>query len=243
MPIQVKWGFPDLLPPAFTKQRILSANNENGSYNLVKEIDIFEKGSNVPTSNFLDINGNRDRFYIVRFYDPVATVEFDDFNLGFFPPTPREKRLILWLDSWTPEVMKEELTDFDKGQSIRYSLNRYNLVPAFTNFTIDTLPQLDEQFIITGAKVWLIYLKYLKLSIRDFEYSDMGFTLRIDRGKAMKEAIDNLNHLYMEEIKPAKWRFTPQGFGLGSVFLPTSLGAQISRSALNILDIFQALGR
>lgn len=241
MSVRIQWFFPDLLPPNFSKQRLLRATSENGSYTLVKEFDIFSNG--VPVPNFEDINGNRNQFYQVRFFDPVAKVEFDDFVLGFFQPTPREKRFRLWIDEWLPEVFRPGLSDFHIGQAVRYSLNQYNLVPAFTNFSIDSLPEFDEQFIILGTKVWLIYLRYLNLSIRDFSYSDMGLSLNIDRGSKMKQAVDDLNKMYMDYIKPAKWRFTPQGIGLGSVYLPISLGAQISRNALSVLDIFSSIGR
>lgn len=241
MSIQVQWHFPFDLPVNFTKQRILRSGQENGSYNIVREIDVFS--NSIPVSNFIDPTGNPQSFYIVKFYDPNSKLEFNDFVLGFFPPTPREKRFRIWLDEWAPEVMKPELTDFVVGQSIRYSINTYNLIPAFTNFNISSLPEADEQFIIVGAKVWLIYLKYLKLSIRDFSYSDMGLTLNIDRGTKMNQALEQLNKMYSEFVKPAKWRYTPQGVGLGSVYLPVSMGAQISRGALNILDIFNAMGR
>ena len=242
MSVQVKWDFPFDLPPNFTRQRILSSGQENGAYSIKNEIDVFS--GTIPVRTFLDPTGDRRGFYQVRFFDPIAQVEYEDFTLGFFPPTPREKRFFMWIrDGWAPEIMKPELNDFVMGQAVRFSLNQYNVIPAFTNFNIDNLPEFDEQFVIAGAKIWLIYLKYLKLSIRDFSYSDMGLTLNIERGPKMKQAIEDLNKLFMDFVRPAKWRYTPQGVGIGSVYLPVSLGAQISRGALNILDIFNSIGR
>jgi hypothetical protein len=59
----------------------------------------------------------------------------------------------------------------------------------------------------------------------------------------MNQALEQLNKMYSEFVVKAKWRFTPQGIGLGSVYLPVSMGTQISRGALNILDIFNSIGR
>lgn len=240
--VDVKWVPPMTLPPAFTKSRIFRSTQENGQYQVIAEIDTIVNG--VPVTKFSDVNGSRDNnFYLVRFFDPTGNVEFEDFVLGFFFPTPREKRLRNWIVDFLPSVIKDEVSDENIGQALRYSVNTYNLIPAFTNFTIETLPELDEPFVTLGAQVWLIYLKYLRLGIRDFAYSDMGLSLTIDRGPKMKAAIDDLNKMYFEIVRPAKWRYTPQGLGLGTVPIPVSLGGNLNRGLLNILDVVSVFGR
>jgi len=239
---EVQWVPPCTLGPEYTKSRILRSNQENGDYRLVGEIDGIVNNSAI--TKFVDPTGDRrNHFYIVRFVDPATLAEMNDYVLGFFPPTPREKRLRNWIVDFLPLVMKEEITDENIVQAIRYSIYLYNNIPAFTCFTVDTLPLCDEPFIILGAQVWLLYLKYLNLSIRDFSYSDMGLSLNIDRGAKMKQAIDDLNKQYLEYVRPAKWKYTPQGVGLGTVPLPISLGGNLNRGLLNVLDLLNSFGR
>jgi hypothetical protein len=240
--VQVQWVVPCTLGPTYTKTRILRATQENGDYSLVGEIDGIVNQTAI--TNFTDPTGDRRyHFYIAKFYDPIANAELNAYALGFYPPSPREKRWRDWITDFLPPVMRDEVSDEDIGQAIRYSINMYNLIPAFTSFTVDTLPQFDEPFVILGAQVWLLYLKYLNLSIRDFGYSDMGLSLNIDRGAKINQAIETLNKQYLELARPAKWRFTPQGIGLGTVPLPISLGGNLNRGLLNVLDIFNAFGR
>ena len=240
---EVRWETPELVDTKiFDKARILRSGAETGTFTLIKEIEsVTADGSN--EFRFTDAAGSRTLFYQVRFFDSTKKVEFPDFALGFFPLNQRERRFVTYILGWLPDILKPDVSEFEISFSIQLALNAFNVTPPETRFTIDSFPKNYEQFLISGAQINLAMQKYLKLSIRDFNYSDMGLSLNIDRGTKISKAAEDIGRIYGQTLAMAKWNFTNQGVGLGTVPLPISLGGQISRSLLNVLDIFTALGR
>ena len=239
--IEIRWVPTPDLPAAFTKTRIeRSSGGEQGPYQVIAEIDSIQNGSTV--TQFVDFNGDRNRFYIVRFYDPVAK-QATDFVLGYFPLTPREKRLVDYVMDWVPEILKPDLSEESISLSFRMAINSFNVHPPETNFTIDNFPANYEQYLIMGAQINLAMLKFLKLGIRDFSYGDMGFSLNIDRGTKIAKAAEDIGKTYFQTIAMVKWNFISQGVGLGSIPLPVSVGASLNRGMLNVLDIMTQLSR
>jgi hypothetical protein len=238
--IEVRWApIPDL-PASFTKTRIERGGGEQGPYQRIAEIDSIQNGQTV--TQFIDPTGSRSGFYIIRFYDPPANQE-TDFVLGFFPLTPREKRLIGYVTEWIPDVIKPDLSEETIHLAFRLSIKSFNVHPPETNFTIDSFPSNYEQYLIAGAQVNLAMLKYLKFGIRDFSYGDMGFSLNIDRGAKIAKAAEDIGRIYSETVAMAKWNFISQGVGLGSLPLPISVGASLNRGLLNVLDVMTQLSR
>ena len=140
-------------------------------------------------------------------------------------------------------MLKPDLNDFDVITALRWAVNDFNVANPETDFTIDGFPPNYEQFIITGAELWILHQKFLKVAIRDFLYSDMGLSLTVDRGAKIKDAQQDLMASYNSLIAQAKFNFISQGVGLGTVPLPISVGGSLNRGVLNILDIFNSMGR
>ena len=239
--IEVRWiPIPDL-PPSFTKTRIERSGNEQGPYIRIAEIPLLDTNGN-PITQYVDANGNRKGFYLIRAYDPTANQE-TDFILGFFALSPREQRLVSYVMDWVPDVLKPDLSEQSVNTAFRFAINSFNVHPPETNFSIDNFPPNYEQYLVAGAQVNLALLKFLKLGIRDFSYNDMGFSLNIDRGTKIAKAADDIGKIYYQTIAMAKWNFISQGLGLGSLPLPISVGASLNRGLLNVLDLMNQLSR
>ena len=228
------------LPSTFTKTRI-ERGPEAGPFTKVGEVDLVGPDGNSVTQWF-DDTGNRGHTYLVRGFDPTSNIE-TDFILGYFALTPKEFRLINYVKNWVPEVLVNDLTDQTISQAFTFAINSFNVHPPLTDFTINNFPRSYEQFLIMGAQINIALLKYLKLSIRDFSYNDMGFSLNIDRGTKMSKAAEEIGRIYHETLPLAKWNLTPMGIGLGTLPLPISVGASLSRGLLNVLDIMTQMSR
>ena len=241
MSVEVRWQPPDDLSAAYIKTRIERGSVEQGPYNQIHELDTYDVSNDIVTS-WVDMNGVRTLYYVVRFYDPIAS-KTTDFVIGYFPFTPRETRLVDYVKNWVPDILVPDLNDQAYSLAFRFSLNSFNVHPPETSYTIDTFPMNYEHFLIMGAQVNLAMLKYLKLGVRDFSYGDMGFSLNIDRGTKITKAAEDIGKIYQGTIAMAKWNFTSMGVGLGSMPLPVSMGAQVSRGLLNVLDLMTAMSR
>jgi hypothetical protein len=239
--IEVRWDIPEGLDTdKYSKTRILRSMTEQYGHLGVGEIDTKEGGE--PVLRFVDPTGEPQHFYMIRFYDPETDKEYLDFMLGYSPMTPRERRLINYILGWVPDVMKPDLTEGDLATSLKLALNAFNVQGPETHFTYDNFPSNYEQFLIQGTMINIDMLKYLKLAIRDFGYSDMGLNLNLDRGSKIHQSLEDLDARYKERMAMAKLNFTHQGLGLGTVPLPISMGGKIG-NALNVLDLFTAMGR
>ena len=243
MAIQVRWVHPVGVTTDFNKTRIERAMNIQGPYNPLTEIATFDATTGAPNLSFLDSKGSREQFYTLRFFNDTTKLEFDDYTLGLFQATPREKLLITYVAGWVPDILKPDLTDFDVQFALALALKDFNIYPPETFFGIGDFPPNYENFLITGTKINILYQKYLKIAIRDFSYADMGLSLNHDRGSKMKEAEHNLKAAYDLTIDKAKWNFISQGVSVGTVPLPLSIGTSFNRGLLNVLDIFNAFGR
>jgi hypothetical protein len=149
------------------------------------------------------------------------------------------------VQGWIPEVFKPDLTEADLATSLQLAVHAFNVFPPETRLSImdGTFPAEYEQFLVIGTMFNISLLKYLKLSIRDFSYSDMGFQLTIDRGTKISKAMEDFSKWYFETVAKAKFSFLKPGIGLGTVPLPISLGGGLNRGIMNVLDIFNAVGR
>lgn len=242
MSVEVRWVHPSDLTSNYDKSKITRAGNEDGPYAVLTEIETFDSNGNANLT-FVDQTGTLQNFYVIRYRDSTTGLEFSDFSLGYFPFTPKEKRIVSFIGGWVPEVFKPDITDFDIRFSLNLALNDFNVYPPATSFTLGSFPTSYEQFLVAGTQIHIMRQKFLKVAIRDYTGSDSGLTLAIDRGAKIKTAEDQLMVDYRAVISMAKWNFQCQGVGLGTVPLPVSVGTSLNRGLLNVLDIFNAMGR
>lgn len=238
---EVRWITPEGLTSNYSQTIISRSTSENGPYSSVHQMDTIQNG--VAITSWVDPNGQTNNFYIIEYLDPTTYQKYGDYALGYFPLTPKEKRLVQYITGWIPDIFKRDITDFDISLALKLSLNHFNIYPPETNFTLASFPASYEQYLIIGAQINLALLKYLKVSIRDFSYSDMGFSINIDRGTKIGKAAEDLNGIYNGTIERAKWNFISQGMGLGSIPLNISIGGNLNRGLLNVLDIMNMQGR
>jgi len=191
---------------------------------------------------WIDPTGNRSMFYLVKYFSPTRGTETDPV-LGFFPLTPKELRLTSWVEAWLPDILVPDLNEQTYSLAFRFSLSAFNVHPPETNFSLDSFPGNYEQYLVMGAQVNIALNKYLRLSIQDYSYNDMGFSMTIDRGSKMAKAAEAIGKEYQASIAMAKWNFTPMGIGLGSVPMGISMGGTANRNMMNVMDIMTSITR
>lgn len=254
--IEVQWKVPSEIiadgPGRWNKVRIYRSTNENVGYNLVKneqgvvisEIDS-QVGNNWVTywhDTTQPMSAKDDFYYLIRYYDEANQVE-SKFYLTFKTPSPREQRLILAIRAFVTPWVSQFLEDDDIRGGIILALNAINIYPPQTNFTLYNFPIVLEPLLVMGAGIFALMFRYLGVAITDLSYNDQGFSLTIDRGSKVKTALDQLLGFYKELLPLAKMDYAFPGVGVGTLQLPVSIGFNIQRGILNVLDLLTSLGR
>ena len=181
-------------------------------------------------------------YYLVRYYDTTNSLE-SKYYLTWKSPTPKETRLIQFVRGFVTPWVSQFLTDDDIRGGIILAMNYINLQPPQTSFTLDSFPTLYEPLLYMGAGIFTLLFKYLNIAITDFNYSDNGLSLNVDRGAKVKQAIDQLLAMYNQMLSLSKLEFSWGGSSVGTVQLPIGLGGNIQRGIMNVLDIFTSVGR
>lgn len=221
---------------ALVKVRIYRSLSENGIYNQIDEI-------NATMTSYTDPAGTRNNFYLVAWtQDPSISVT--PYNLTWQNPTPREMRMIDYVRRSMPPIVAQNLRDEDYIAGLNFALQIFNSHPPQTEFTLTTLPVTHEYFIMALAQLTALASRYLLISIKDFNYSDQGFSLDLNRGEKVINAIEQLQKVFSQYLPLVKLDFGDEGVtGIGTVQLPLSMGGSVTRGLLNTLDIFTAIGR
>jgi hypothetical protein len=241
---EIRWRVPDEIDTSkYTRTRILRSPYEQACYETVDEIET--RVGDELVQRYEDAEGNDRHFYVIRFFDPDKKVLYQDFLLGYHLPSVRERRLVeTQILGWIPDVLRDtDLNEAEILSCLQMSLGFFNTYPPETNFSFNSFPKNYEPFLVHMARINILILKYPKLAIRDFAYSDMGLTLNVERGPKFVQSIQDLDKMYKDYLGLAKWNFTAAPIGLGSTPMPISFGGQISRGAMNMLDIMTALGK
>ena len=241
---QLFWDIPAeiLNSQTFDKIRIMRHNQEQGDYSQVALIE--SKSNGIWVNSYVDgsAGNGTDKYYLIKFNDSIAGND-TQYYLTFFPLTPRELRLIEWLKGWLPATMMSNTSQETYRTALKYALSNFNVYPPETNFTIDSFPTDYEGLLIMSAQITFCMYKYLGVGIKDFNYSDMGLSLTIDRGEKIRNAMKDVLEYYNKLLELAKMNFMHMGVGLGTSQLPVGVGGNLGRGAMNILDIFQSFGR
>lgn len=242
-PLEIYWTIPLNLPSNFDKIRIYKSRNEDKDYILRDTIDLNVNG--VVQTKYVDTEEillNKDYlFYYIRFYDSVNNIE-SNYYLTTYPLTPRELRLSNEIKRWMGPLLTKDLTDTDFMIGLKYAVQLYNQIPPVTSFTFRSFPRSQEALLIFGAASYSILNRYLGVALKDFNYSDQGLSLTVDRGAKIQTAIDKINAIFSDYVHWAKLDQAYGPSGVGTVPLPISLGGRIG-NITSILDLFNAVGR
>lgn len=243
----IEWLVPAEIVPlisTYTKIRMYKSTQENSGYTLLDTFDSQASGQFI--TSYVDttaLDSQRNCFYyLITYYDPIGLKETKWF-LTFYQFTPREQRLIDQVKSAVSPFIACKMTDSDFRAGLVLALQWYNTYSPQTNFTFQNFPFIHEPLLIYGAQISTLLIKYLSVAITDFNYSDMGLTLTLDRGAKIKQAIDNVMNMYNQMLFFAKIESAFDATGVGTLQLPVSIGGNLSSGLLNILDIFNAVGR
>lgn len=248
--IEINWVVPqDILaatPAFYDKIIVLKSASENTGYNSITSIPSADSFGNFITS-YVDITESNlakdSRYYLVQFEKTSTPPSLSKFFPTFFGLTPRELRLTAALRTYLSPYIANRLTDDDLRQGYQLALQAFNITPPLTAFTIDTFPKEYEPLLQAGAQIYSLLFRYLGVAITDFGYGDQGLSLTIDRGAKVKQATDQLLAVYNGLVTTAKLEFSYEGAGMGTLQLPISLGGNLNRGILNVLDVFTSLGR
>lgn len=254
----IKWTVPDEIAKRtdidFVK--IWRSPKENKDYVEIDEIPFKEKkgpgvtnsdGDGVKdrfTGHYHDPNGKRSLFYLITFVSTARNFE-SPWHLTFFPPLPSEAKLIKYVKDATPDVIRKTMTDDDFMNGLQLAVQIFNTYPPETYFTLANFPRTHLAYLIGLAQLTALTSRFLPISIRDWRYSEPGgVNMDIDRGAKMAAAMEIIAKVYTQYLPMIKLDFAwDSPMGLGTVSLPISMGGNVSRGLLNVLDIFTATGR
>lgn len=267
--VEVNWSIPlDIAAQGvaiWDKIHIYRSGSENSGYALVQDqygITLGEIPSNIsgvwittwddPTATLSE----KDSFYyLIRYYNSAAQAE-TKFYLTWKALSPREQRLVDQIKCIVTPWITQFCTDDDIRAGLILAMNAINMFPPSTAFTLDSFPTSLEPFLVSGGAAFALMFKYLGIAITDMSYSDMGLSLTLDRGAKVKEAVSMLmgfagfgsggnvggiggNSL----LALSKMDYISAGASVGTVQLPISIGGNMNKGMLNVLDLLTSLGR
>jgi len=250
--LQIQWTTPDEIINAgsstWPKIKIFRSAAENTGYQEIDEIDSYVNGAWVTTytDSSQPMTAKYSYYYLIRYYNPNPAPDgTSSSNYPAFPTlTPREYRLIQQLRSSISPFISEICTDYDLNAGLLLALHTINLYPPITNFSLNDFPKYLEPILYMVAMVFSLFSKYLTISFTDINYTDNGLSLTLDRGGKIKEAVDYVWSTLTQQLLPlAKMEYVSSGYGVGTLMLPTSVGSNLSRGLLNILDLMNTIGR
>jgi hypothetical protein len=191
------------------KIRIYRSPHENQGYALISdaygmvisEIDSQASGSWIVSWDDTTVSMmSKDGFYyLVRYYNSIAMNE-SKFYLAWKSLTPKEQRMVDQVKGIITPWISQFCSDDDIRAGIILAMNAINMYPPVTGFSLDNFPDRLEPFLLTGAVMFALMFRYLGVAITDLNYSDMGFSLNIDRGSKVKIAIDTLLGYYKDML-------------------------------------------
>lgn len=194
------------------------------------------------TDPTIDITAKDSYYYIVKYVYTDKSHE-SKFYLTIKSLTPKEQRLIHHLKNWLSPWMTNCLSDDDLRAGFLFAIQSLNVITPVTYFNIESLPANLESVALVGAAIFALMYKYLGIAFTDVSYSDSGVSMTIDRGGKIQNAIDKATTYYNSLINQAKYQFMPTGAGIGTIPMTISLGGRMSGSLLNVLNVFNAIGR
>lgn len=114
----------------------------------------------------------------------------------------------------------EKWEDDEVEAYLEASIDDFNGYPPFTDYTVDNLPSKFRTLICKGAILWGLIAYKILLINRDFNYSDNGLSITIDRDSRIGSILSDLGMSnYENEKKMAKRQLVPLSRGLQSGFI------------------------
>lgn len=240
---EIKWTIPADISSRtdIDYVKVWRSSAENGNYT---EIDRVPYVNASPTTSYTDATGGRNYFYLVTFFASAIPYE-SSWHVTFFQPLPSEVKLIEQVKRAMPAIIQKQMTDDDYLAGLALAVSIFNTYPPETYFTLSNFPKTHYAYLIGLAQLTALTSRFLPLSIRDWRYSEPGgVVMDIDRGAKMKDAMEIIAKVYTQYLPLIKMDFAwDSPMGVGTVQLPISMGGNVSRGLLNVLDIFTATGR
>ena len=261
----ISWSVPTLVKGnlSWDKIKVYRGTDENdiASYLEIATIDREDTDGNDVVSYSDSTTGNgRNLFYIIRYYNSSSTA-LTKYFLTFFELTPRESRYVNSLRQMLDPIITstiladgtfQEMTDEELILALSLALSWFNMYSPVTSFTLSSFPSYTAENANTSYDTCLLYLaqicfimnKYMSLGFRDFTYNENGISLGQSFAPAMQAAFNQTRQIIDPLMSMAKLEFSDQAItGVGSVPMSISMGGGASKSMMNVLNIFSAMGR
>ncbi len=243
--IEVKWVIPSGVTSAlYDTVNVYSSSDETQGYVLLVSLSFLD-GSN-PRTSYVDltkhISTKNTSHYTIIFSHSVSGILSDSY-LAYKALTPREQRIVFQLRDGLSRFITNRLADEEVRQYIDLGINGFNIYPPVTQFTIFSLPISMEPLVITGSLIMGVGFNLLGIGFTDITYNDNGFALTSSRADKMAVTFDKVLGMYNGLLGIAKMDFAPGPIGLGTVALPVSIGGNLNRGMLNVMDLLNSMGR
>ena len=105
-------------------------------------------------------------------------------------------------------------------------IDDWNIFPPETGFTVETVPDRWVNLVCFGVNTFIVLFEQQRWTLMDFDYSDSGLSLRLDRVTKLDSSYKNLLEMYRGQIVSAKRNITMHmmGRGIGTPRYQTAIG-------------------
>ena len=223
----------------WTTTRVYRSDSENGTYALIATVAIatllYE-----DTAHTFDERGTL--YYLVKFVRADGTTQ-SRYYMAYVSLTPKEQRMVDYLKSALSPFLISGISDEQLAIGLQMGMNSMNIFPPRTSWTIVSFPASMEPLLHMSTLIFALFQRYLPIALTDVGYNDMGLTVTVDRGSKIQLQIDKIMKFYNELLSVAKLDYAHTGSGLGTLQMPISVGGNLNKGLLNVLDIFTSMGR
>lgn len=80
----------------------------------------------------------------------------------------------------------------------------WNTFPPQTGYTVENIPAIWEPLVAFGVQLFAVLFEQQRWTLMDFDYSDSGLSIRLDRVSKLDMAYKNLLDIYKGMILNAK---------------------------------------
>jgi hypothetical protein len=157
---------------------------------------------------------------------------------SFIPPTnpaipgplsPRERRIVAIAKVQLPSIFLgayEDKDDIKLLEYIKLALDLVNNTTPATCYTINDMPECWDRIIVFGATQLTTLFLQLGWALNDFNYSDNGLSLNLDRVQKLDTPYKNLMEQWKSMVQQLKYQevFRIGGRGIATPRFQTQIG-------------------
>ena len=117
-----------------------------------------------------------------------------------------------------PETFLSNIDNVDVklGAYLELVLTEINIFPPQTEYTVENMPAPWDNLLVFGSTVFSAMFLQLDVTLKDFDYSDNGLSVRVDQVGKLDTGMKNLLTTYKTMVEQAKTHEITKIIGIGT---------------------------